>query len=106
MLDHSMAKKKAKRYSDDEKKEIMDFIEAHGRGGQTVAVKKFKVTAATLAAWKKKSGHVADNRSVSSGSSKELKALQNLTSILIEIEQTEAKLQALQKRYKVVKSNI
>ena len=49
------AKAKAKRYTDAQKKEILDFIEAKGRGGQTIAVKKFKVTAATIGSWKKKS---------------------------------------------------
>jgi len=36
-----MANKKAMRYTDEKKEQILDFIEAQGRGGQTKAVKKF-----------------------------------------------------------------
>jgi hypothetical protein len=54
------AKKAIKRYTEEQKNEILAFIEKHnsekGRGGQTVAIKKFGVTAATLSAWGKKSG--------------------------------------------------
>ncbi len=54
------AKRTIKRYTDQEKSDIFAFIEKHnaenGRGGQTVAIKKFGVTAASLAAWSKKSG--------------------------------------------------
>ena len=57
------AKKVTKRYTEEQKNEILAFIEKHntenGRGGQTVAIKKFGVTAATLAAWGKKSGKKA-----------------------------------------------
>ncbi|MFM2170405.1 MAG: hypothetical protein RI957_634 [Verrucomicrobiota bacterium] len=57
------AKKAIKRYTEEQKSEILAFIEKHnaekGRGGQTVAIKKFGVTAATLAAWGKKSGKKA-----------------------------------------------
>jgi len=98
-----MAKGKAKRYSDSEKKEILDFIAAKGRGGQSAAVKKFKVTAATISSWKKKVGGI----SMGSGSgSKELQALQELTSLRAEIESTERKLTDLQKRYNKAKSKL
>ena len=47
-------KKQAKRYSPDQKKKILDFIDQEGRGGQTKAVAKFGVTAATIGSWRKK----------------------------------------------------
>ncbi len=64
MLDYHFpampAKKVIKRYTEDQKNEIIAFIEKYnadnGRGGQTVAIKKFGVTAATLSTWNKKSG--------------------------------------------------
>ncbi len=100
-----MAKAKAKRYTDAQKKEVLDFIDAKGRGGQTLAVKKFKVTAATIGSWRKKAG---GGSSVSSarGSSKELKALQELASLLADIEKTEAHLANLQKKYKKAKAKL
>jgi hypothetical protein len=54
------AKKIAKRYTEEKKAEILDFIEKynaeHGRGGQTVAVKKFGTTTLSINAWSKKLG--------------------------------------------------
>lgn len=58
-----MAAKKAskgKRYSDQEKQQIVDFVnshnEANGRGGVTAAVKKFGTSALTISAWVKSGG--------------------------------------------------
>jgi transposase-like protein len=102
-----MAKKKAKRYSDAKKKEILDFVESQGRGGQSAAVKKFKVSPITINAWKRKAaGDQVGNGLVSKGSSKELKAVQELASILTEMEATEAQLANLKKRYQKLKSNL
>ena len=57
------SKKKAAtgvRYSDAQKKEVVDFVidynNANGRGGQSVASKKFKVTPLTISAWIKSFG--------------------------------------------------
>jgi hypothetical protein len=54
------AKKTAKRYTEEQRTEILAFIEKfnaeNGRGGQTAAVKKYKVTPLTLSAWSKKTG--------------------------------------------------
>lgn len=60
----SSKSKKAKsvgvRYTPEQKKEIVDFVkqynETKGRGGQSAAVSKFKVTPITIAAWLKAAG--------------------------------------------------
>lgn len=48
------------RYTPEQKKEIVDFVqqynEANGRGGQSAAVSKFKVTPITIGAWLKAAG--------------------------------------------------
>ena len=48
------------RYSDAQKKEVVDFVaqynSANGRGGQSAAAAKFKVTPLTISAWIKKLG--------------------------------------------------
>ncbi len=57
------ARKKAStgvRYSDDLKKQVVEFVETYnsknGRGGQSAAAKKFKVTPLTIATWLKAAG--------------------------------------------------
>ena len=48
------------RYTPEQKKEIVEFVqqynEANGRGGQSAAVSKFKVTPITIGAWLKAAG--------------------------------------------------
>jgi transposase-like protein len=99
------AKKKAKRYTAEQKKEILDFINDEGRGGQTKAVKKFKVTAATIAAWKRKEGGTSLSTS-GLGGSKELRAVEELASIIQEIASTEAHLAQLKKAYNKAKGKL
>jgi len=47
---------KGKRYTDAEKSEILAFVKAQGRGGQTKAAAKFGVSALTISNWRKKGG--------------------------------------------------
>jgi transposase-like protein len=100
------AKAKAKRYTDAEKKEILDFITSQGRGGQSKAVKKYGVTAATIAAWKKKAGGGISSLKGSGAGSKELKALEELAGIIREIDQAEALLAKLNKKYSKAKAKL
>ena len=48
------------RYTDAQKKEVVDFVSQYnsknGRGGQSAASNKFKVTPLTISAWIKASG--------------------------------------------------
>ena len=100
------AKPRAKRYTAEQKKEILDFIEQQGRGGQTKAVQKFKVTAATIASWKKKAAGGSIPSSTRGGGSKELRTLQDLAAILKEIETTDVHLEKLQKAYVKAKAKL
>lgn len=67
----AMAAKKAskgKRYSDAEKAEILAFIDNYGgRGGQSAAAKKFKVSQLTLANWRKSAGNGPTKAKAASG---------------------------------------
>ncbi len=103
-----MAKAKAKRYTPQEKEEILAFITSEGRGGQTKAVKKFGVTAATIASWKKKAvGGGSGSGSLGSvPSSKKLKAVQEYASKLAELETTKALVDQLEKACAKLKSKI
>ena len=53
-------KKKGRRYSDDEKREVLAFVNEvnleRGRGGITAASKKFNITPLTISNWRKKGG--------------------------------------------------
>ena len=99
------AKKQAKRYSAEKRKEILDFIAKECRGGQTKAVAKYKVTAATIASWRRKEGGLPAISSTGGGS-KELRAVEELASLLKEIATTEAFLAKLKKAYKKAKTKL
>jgi len=108
----SKTKAKAKRYTPAQKGEILAFIKKAGRGGQTKAVAKFGVTAATLSAWKKKATGAAKVavRSAKSprvtGASRELRAIEELRGLLQEMAATEAKLDKLKAAYAKAKSKL
>ena len=99
-------KKKAKRYTAKQKKEILNFIDSQGRGGQTKAVAKYGVTAATIASWRKKQGASPVTSGRNGGSSKELRAIEELARIIKEINATEAKLAKLKTSYKKAKAKL
>lgn len=56
------------RYTDAQKKEIVDFVASYnatnGRGGQSEAVKKFKVSPISIGAWLKGTGAAAPKKAV------------------------------------------
>ena len=64
------------------------------------------MTAATIGSWKKKSGGNSASPPAARGSSRELKALQELAEILVELEKTEAHLEKLQKNYNKAKAKL
>lgn len=98
------AKRKVKRYSAAEKKEILDFITKKGRGGQTKAVAKYGVTAATISSWRNKDS--SSTGRISKGISKELRAVEELAGLIKEIATVEARLEKLQKAYQKAKSKL
>ena len=107
-------KKQAKRYSPDQKKKILDFIDQEGRGGQTKAVAKFGVTAATIGSWRKKALGAVKARVAAkapkgprvSGHSKELRAIEELRQLLQDIGRTEKKLSDLKAAYQKAKAKL
>jgi transposase-like protein len=50
------AASKGKRYTEQEKTEILAFVEAQGRGGASAAAKKFNVSPLTISSWRKAAG--------------------------------------------------
>ena len=98
------AKRKVKRYSASEKKEILDFITKKGRGGQTKAVAKYGVTAATISSWRNKDS--SSTGRIAKGISKELRAVEELAGLIKEIATVEARLEKLKKAYQKAKSKL
>ena len=98
------AERKVKRYSASEKMAILDFITKQGRGGQTKAVAKFGVTAATIASWRHKDG--GSGVKTAKGASKELRAVEELARLIKEISTVEARLEKLKKSYQKAKAKL
>lgn len=101
------ASAKGKRYSASEKQEILDYVEKvnaeKGRGGQSAASKKYKISPLTISSWlKARSGGVGisgrsaagSNGSVSGPIGKKLAKLQGLHDQIARAEKELAKLRA------------
>ena len=104
MAKSKKAKRKVKRYTASEKKAILDFITKQGRGGQTKAVAKFGVTAATIASWRLRDG--GSGVKTAKGASKELRAVEELARLIKEISTVEARLEKLKKSYQKAKAKL
>mgnify|MGYP002640940535 CR=1 FL=1 len=62
------AKGKGKRYTDEQKAEIVAFAKAQGRGGQTAAAKKFGASPLSVGQWVKKAGGGSAKKAAKTGS--------------------------------------
>ena len=80
------------------------FITKQGRGGQTKAVAKFGVTAATIASWRLKDG--GSGVKTAKGASKELRAVEELARLIKEISTVEARLEKLKKAYQKARAKL
>jgi len=107
-IGRSMPKKKAKRYSQEEKEEILSFVENFGRGGQTAAVKKYKVSPISIGNWRKNAGLSVSTKGGKAGGkpSKELANVQALAKILVDLQEAEARVESLKKQYKAAKAKL
>jgi transposase-like protein len=101
-----------KRYTDEQKAEIFAFIEKYneenGRGGQTAAIKKFKVTALTIYNWRKgssKRGKAAVKQAKKKFRNPS-KLIERLHIVTKEIEKAETALSKLQAEAKVLRKEI
>jgi transposase-like protein len=112
-----------RRYSDDEKKEIVEFARnhdaAHGRGGKSAAVKKFGISPISLATWigntgkplaaGKKRGRKPGSKNVSkpiSGGGKYTAKLKELTDVATQIDKAESHLDNLLKKFEDLKASL
>ncbi|BCU79717.1 hypothetical protein [Luteolibacter sp. LG18] len=107
---------KGKRYTAEEKQQIVDFVrEANGdkgRGGVAAAVKKFGVSALTVASWVKAEGGVASKpgkagkAAAKGGDGARSKLLGQLASLDHEIAARRKELTALEAKFQKLKQQL
>ncbi|MCW1913079.1 hypothetical protein OJ996_05820 [Luteolibacter sp. GHJ8] len=111
-----MASKKAskgKRYSTEEKQQVVDFVNQHnaanGRGGAAAASKKFGVSQLTVASWLKNSG----GASVGKGHKGKAVGAGSRTGVLAELSKLDGviaakrkELDALEARFQKLKGSL
>jgi transposase-like protein len=114
-----MASKKAstkgKRYTAEEKQQIVDFVNKHnaanGRGGATAASKKFGVSQLTVGSWLKSVGDVSEGKGRKAG--KAAAASVGRGSVLAELSKLDGviaakrkELDALEARFQKLKASL
>ena len=102
---------KGRRYTPNERRDILEFIRqynsSHGRGGATAAMKKFGISQPTLSLWISKAGDSqAGDGTSPNGSGIKSKVLQQLVEIDRQILQKRAELEALEARFRELKSKL
>ena len=116
---------KGKRYSADEKKDIVAFVQKYnadnGRGGQSAASKKYGISQLSVSSWLKSSGEaapaVAAKRGRKPGSVNKVKAtaskggsysvkLGELSALATQIDKAEAELGKLKAKFQSLKAGL
>ena len=110
----SKKKSKGKRYTAEEKQEVIDFVNQHnaaqGRGGVTAAVKKFGASALTISSWLKGSGGESTGRTSTRAAkvtdSKRGKILGELSKLDQDIANRRKELVALEAKFEKLKASL
>lgn len=104
------SKRTIKRYTEEEKSEILAFIEKFnaekGRGGVTAAVKKFKATPVTISSWLKKTGKKTVKAKKTAKKRNPAKLWERLNAVRTEIAKAEKSLAKLNAEAKVLRKEI
>ncbi|MBB5350027.1 transposase-like protein [Haloferula luteola] len=101
---------KGKRYTDAEKQEVVDYVNeinsSKGRGGQSAASKKFKISPLTISGWLKKSDSVPTGKSTASVGGSITKKLAKLQDLHGEIARKEKELEKLRAQFEALKGSL
>ncbi len=101
--------KTAKRYSEDEKREIVDFVRKHNlehrRGGVSAAVKKFGVSPITVNSWFSKVRQGTTDYSLSEKATP-VEIYQRLAELHQSIEEKDEELALMRKEYDKLKNRL
>jgi transposase-like protein len=108
------AARKGKRYSPEEKKEVVDFVNRHnaekGRGGASAASRKFGVSQLTVASWLKGGSQAGNSpasaRAFGSSDGKRAKVLAELSKLDGVIAARRRELDALEARFQKLKASL
>ncbi len=100
---------RGKRYTAEEKSKIVSFVESHnatnGRGGQSVAAKKFGVSQLTISTWLKGAGTTGRSSKASSKGSMQSK-LAALLTLGQDISKLEKELGAKRAKFDSIKASL
>ncbi len=110
---------RASRYTDEQKKEVIDFAAAYnaanGRGGQSKAAAKFKISPLTVMAWLKAAGVKSSDKADKSSKAKAPRAaksgnfdakLSALLALSKQIAKAESELAQLNAKFKSLKASL
>ena len=103
------AAKTAKRYTEDFKKQVLDFVEGVGRGGATQAAKKFGVSPLSISNWKKKLGPGGRSKTSKKAASRPPsrdQLLARLSKLSAKLAANEKEHAAMQKEFDQLKSKL
>ena len=111
-----MAKKKTtkgKRYTAEEKKEVMDYVASvdgdNGRGGVAAAARKYGITPLTVTAWKKRAAGDSPSSGTNGakrGATAQSRVLHRLGEILDQVAIKETEIDFLNKEYAKLKKKV
>jgi transposase-like protein len=100
---------RGKRYTAEEKSKIVAFVESHnasnGRGGQSVAAKKFGVSQLTISSWLKGAGAGGRGSKASSKGSMQSK-LASLLTLGQDISKLEKELNTKRAKFDAIKASL
>ncbi len=101
---------KGKRYSNEEKAEILQFVEEfnakNGRGGQTAAASKYGISQLTIMAWRKVGGGVGRKSIVKASGSSLAAKLASLSKLHGQIVGAEKELQSLKAKFDALRASL
>lgn len=96
------------RYTPELKKEVVDFVHSHnakhGRGGQSAASRKFKISVLTVASWLR--GSSPSSTPTATGSKGLAKKVQSLLDLSEKIRKAETELAKLKDQHAVISTSI
>ena len=101
---------KGKRYTEKEKSEILAYVDKvnaeKGRGGQSAASKKFKISQLTISSWLRGGAGSGTVRVTTSTKGGLAGKVAKLTSLAAQIDRSEKELEKLKAQFKTLKASL
>lgn len=101
---------KGKRYTDSEKAEIIGFVQKvnseKGRGGQSAAAAKYKISQLTISSWLKSAGAGASSKAATATKGDLGSKLSKLAKLAKQIDKAAKELSGLQAQFEALKKSL